>query len=542
MLKITVREHSKHFSWDYFAKRSLALHCAPPYVQRNIFNKPTNYDDQFFRYVRRLSGCVAMETGLPAATTEYLRTRIKSLSQRERVSSIILDEVYSAKRIEYVNGQFYGLENSDITKTLLCFMVKSLSNKYEDIVAMVPLASISSQVIKSWWDRVLQVLTEIGYDIVATLTDAHSSNRRFFTQDLCGGKLGTSVPNPCAPGSKIFLIFDSVHLFKNVYNNFLNRREFVCPPFEGSALSAKFKHVEDLYRMELSRAVKYAHKLTDKVIAPQPIERTKVQLADRFFDDSTINGLEQCGTDESGWKETARFLKLIWRFWNCVNVQSRYAATHLRDERRKPITKIDKDQITFLSAFYRWMEEWEKMSKKSGGLSRETFLSGKQTCLALKELAEYLLKEKEFEYVLLGKVNSDPLERRFGWYRQLAGANYFISVRQFLEAEKKYFRMLTKMPRARQTQTLAFFCLHFSQTLSSAISDSMVRKVLSTTLLATLLAVFSRECAVNHAHVCLQKAWSRPMCKCKMKKITDKMNKRRRPETSSSTLSTAEGL
>lgn len=32
---------------------------------------------------------------------------------------------------------------------------------------------------------------------------------------------------------------------------------------------------------------------------------------------------------------------------------------------------------------------------------------------------------------------ADPLEKRFGWFRQLSGANYFASVRQFLEAEKK---------------------------------------------------------------------------------------------------------
>jgi hypothetical protein len=38
--------------------------------------------------------------------------------------------------------------------------------------------------------------------------------------------------------------------------------------------------------------------------------------------------------------------------------------------------------------------------------------------------------------VLLGKIRSDPIEHRFGHYRQLAGANYLLSVRQFLKAEK----------------------------------------------------------------------------------------------------------
>ena len=36
----------------------------------------------------------------------------------------------------------------------------------------------------------------------------------------------------------------------------------------------------------------------------------------------------------------------------------------------------------------------------------------------------YLLEEKGSNYVLLSFITSDPIERRFGWYRQLGGANY----------------------------------------------------------------------------------------------------------------------
>ena len=43
---------------------------------------------------------------------------------------------------------------------------------------------------------------------------------------------------------------------------------------------------------------------------------------------------------------------------------------------------------------------------------------------------------KELGYVLLGFIQSGYLEQRFGWYRQLCGANYFNSVLQLLQAEK----------------------------------------------------------------------------------------------------------
>ncbi|QQP40415.1 Putative LOC101234561, partial [Caligus rogercresseyi] len=61
----------------------------------------------------------------------------------------------------------------------------------------------------------------------------------------------------------------------------------------------------------------------------------------------------------------------------------------------------------------------------------------RHTTLALADLAEYLLVSENFYYVLLAMFQSDPLEKRFGWYRQLSARNYFVSVRQILEAEKK---------------------------------------------------------------------------------------------------------
>ena len=47
-----------------------------------------------------------------------------------------------------------------------------------------------------------------------------------------------------------------------------------------------------------------------------------------------------------------------------------------------------------------------------------------------------MLIERKFEYVLLGQFQSDVIEQRFGWNRQLSGANYFVLVRQVLVAEK----------------------------------------------------------------------------------------------------------
>ena len=71
------------------------------------------------------------------------------------------------------------------------------------------------------------------------------------------------------------------------------------------------------------------------------------------------------------------------------------------------------------------------------GLTKETFLALRQTCRGIAGLAKYLMNYCGFKYVLLGKIQSDTIEGRFGRIRQLSGANYYISMRQLLESDRK---------------------------------------------------------------------------------------------------------
>ncbi len=82
------------------------------------------------------------------------------------------------------------------------------------------------------------------------------------------------------------------------------------------------------------------------------------------------------------------------------------------------------------------MHTWREQGNGENSLTRETFIATIQSAEAIPEVVKYLTEEKGLSYVLTGKLQSDPLERRFSWYRQLSGANYYVSVRQVLEAEK----------------------------------------------------------------------------------------------------------
>ena len=74
---------------------------------------------------------------------------------------------------------------------------------------------------------------------------------------------------------------------------------------------------------------------------------------------------------------------------------------------------------------------------KNAGLTRETFFACIQTIGAIPDLAMYLQEKHGFSYLLTGKLTSDPTEGRFEWYRHVNGGNYFICVKQLIQAEKK---------------------------------------------------------------------------------------------------------
>ena len=230
------------------------------------------------RYIKKLNSALFVDTGLTQQTIKYLEARVAKLNELEKIGSLIMDEVYVAKRCEFTrsDGRIYGMEENEPTKTLLTVMVKSVAAAYEDVIAMVPLTKIDSGKINNLFSKVLEAITPLGYNVVATLLDGHSSNAKFYKKELCNNKLKSHITHPLDDSKKIFLSFDSAHIFKCIYNNFEKRKLFSCPSFDGGeAFEAKIEHVKDLHNLEYAKPVKMAHELNDECLHPQSIEKTK---------------------------------------------------------------------------------------------------------------------------------------------------------------------------------------------------------------------------------------------------------------------------
>lgn len=102
-----------------------------------------------------------------------------------------------------------------------------------------------------------------------------------------------------------------------------------------------------------------------------------------------------------------------------MNVRSPVCGKHKRDIYRDPIRSSSDWKLSFLECFYDMLEKWRTSNRP--GLTKETFFALSQTTLAMIDLSRYLIDSLGFNYVLTGKMLSDNLEERFGWYCQLSG-------------------------------------------------------------------------------------------------------------------------
>ena len=347
-------------------------------------------------HLQKISTALNVETGeLSESTLNYLRLRIKKLNDWERNCILIVDEIYSAQRVEYSNGRFFGQKNGEPTKTMLGLMIKSVAGKYSDMIALVPQTKLNSEVLKSEFDKVFEATTVVGFHMVATLADNHRINRKFFQHELGSGSLSVSIPHPTLKDEKHFLIFDPVHIFKNFFNNFVNRGVLSCPPFRGEEVgTASFQHLRELYSMECTKPLKFAHKLREKVLFPKPIERSSVQLAESLFHSSTVDATEFYLKDKPQWQGTYNFLKIINTWWSIVNVKNPTKGLNKRNENMWAVTATHNHQLQFLHDFSEWIESWDGAKERS--ITKDTAQAAAHTTRALIEVAEHMIFKKNF--------------------------------------------------------------------------------------------------------------------------------------------------
>ena len=101
---------------------------------------------------------------------------------------------------------------------------------------------------------------------------------------------------------------------------------------------------------------------------------------------------------------------------------------------KRTIDSANHRYLQKLSEFAAMAEQMSYPGKiREKSLTKDTSMAISQTCKGLIELCDHLLNEKSFEYVMLKKFSSDPIEKEFGKLRQGYGRTYFVTVMGVME-------------------------------------------------------------------------------------------------------------
>ena len=308
-------------------------------------------------------------------------------------------------------------------------MVGGLKRSVPIVVKAVSETSVSGNFIAENLMDIISKLARIGFNVRGTVCDDHSSNVNAYSKlSKSYGKDGTYfIHHPSYEGMlKTYLLFDSVHLIKNIRNNLLCRKKLVFPTFEFNNLTGLLLHSVYEKDQNLEAHLKKAHTLTYRATHPGD-NKQSVPLALAIFDETTYAAIRSYFPNR---KDAAAFLHLISVWWSISNSKVRYNTNNYLGN---GIT-MSGGKLEFLLKLADWVEEWSKSPMFT--FTSQTTKALMTTLIRATAALAYDLLNESYEYVLTSKFQSDFLERRYGNLRSMSAGRFLVSLTEVNNSQR----------------------------------------------------------------------------------------------------------
>ena len=354
--------------------------------------------------------------------------------------TLMVDEMFLRKLAQYFAGDYIG-ENEDgkLFSGIVCFMIVGIKQSIPFVVQSSPETTVTGKWLKEQLDDCITKLMERGFKVRAVVADNHKSNVSAFTSMLksYAGEDDISIYHPAYKNEmKTYLLYDMVHIIKNIRNNLLSSKKFVFPEFSFDKFrdpvnlrhgSISWSLLHRVYEEDakLGAGLKQARKLNHSVLHPGN-NKQDVSRALAIFDETTSAGIKGHFPSRD---DAANFLNLMHKVFLVCNAK---AETHGSDA-LGDAAKSGDGKVEFLREVAAWIEEWSTCSDFA--LSTPTSKAIVISLRAQASLIEDLLSEG-YKYVMTVRFQSDALERRYSRYRQMNGGNFLVSLSEVKCSEK----------------------------------------------------------------------------------------------------------
>ena len=289
----------------------------------------------------------------------FIVNAFKNLPEDQKKWFIVLDEVYVKALLQYHGGILFGKavnKPDQMANTVLSFMVVCLNGGPKFLTKMLPVKELDADFLFEQTNFLIDSLKKAGADITAVISDGNRVNQKFF-------KMFDTV-EPWRTRDNMFLLFDFVHLLKNIRNNWITEAtQELNFTRGGKKETARWADLISLQKLESANLTKLS-KLTEVSVTPKPIERQRVSTVLEVFNEKTIAALKaHSGVDEDDVQGTIAFLEMILDFWKIVNVKGPYEDVNLRDPLRAPIRSPSDKNLDLLEEIAVVIENMTKTTK-----------------------------------------------------------------------------------------------------------------------------------------------------------------------------------
>ena len=260
---------------------------------------------------------------------------------------------------------------------------------------------------------------------MSSTSDKASPNQRLYQLHGRAGEICHKTVNFFARDRDIYFS-DVPHLIKTVRNNLFRSGYGKTSLLWNNEKELIWSHIATAYREDKSRQLSVT-KLTNEHVHLTGHSMMNVRLAAQVLSRSVGLTLQNYAGPET--TETAHFILLMDRFFDCLNVRSLDAAAYRLKPDLAPYRDRNDTRFQFLDNFLAYLDNWKQSVQQRLGnfsqaerakmfLSHQTFKGLVMTVRSFQEATRYLL-DQGVEYVLSNRFCQDPLEAHFGRHRSV---------------------------------------------------------------------------------------------------------------------------
>lgn len=387
----------------------------------------------------RISRKWDMPPGLNDFIFSILKAKVQTLETRARDCTLCLDEMSLKTHLFYDRGrdEIVGLHQTDHNKTyepatnVMVIMARGIHNNWKQPVAYFFVKNAcSADDVKTIIFECIEKMTDIGFNVLATVTD-QGSNFYKFAKNLC---ISEAKPYFFVNDKKIYFMFDIPHLLKSTRNNFF-LHHFITD--EGKTDK---KYIVSFYEKDKVLKFRLAPKLTDIHINPNGFQKMKVKYAAQIFSATLAAGLNTyvaLGALPLSASATVSFIEKMDKLFDLLNSSRIFNSK----EYNRPFIGSE-CQITFLNETKSYFKSIKCVDEK--GKDRKNsfkFISGWLiTISAFLNLWEDL-RTTGTTLLYTRRFNQDCLENFFSKIRQQSGNNVNPTPIQFSRSFRKLFSL-----------------------------------------------------------------------------------------------------